>query len=134
MLSRSSGLIFASIIGAVMFSAAGCGSDTTKNYIPTTTVARDALSAALTTWQSGTAHGTIETHKPAINVFDLRWQSGQKLETFEIVEELAGRDHPTFTVKIKLDKVPEEIDTFLVVGIDPLLVFRDTDYLKATGQ
>lgn len=112
----------------------GCGRDTTAQYIPDSTVAKDALQTALATWKSGTAHGVIETHKPAINLFDMRWQAGQKLESFEIVEPVSGREHPTFNVKIKLEKQPEQSNTYLVVGIDPLLIFRDVDYQKTTGQ
>ena len=97
-------------------------------------IAREALQTALTTWQSGTAHGTIAGSKPAINVFDLRWQQGQKLVSFDITEELPGQEHPTFNVKMKLDNKPAETNTYLVVGIDPLLIFRDKDYLKTTGQ
>ena len=118
----------------VVCCAVGCGRESTAKYIPSSTVAREALQTALTTWQSGTAHGTIESTQPAINVFDLRWQGGQKLESFQIVEEITGQEQPAFGVKIKLNNKPEETNTYLVVGIDPLLIFRDIDYKKATGQ
>ncbi len=122
------------VIAAIAMNTSGCGGDPTAKYIPTADVAKAALQTALTTWQSGTPHGPIESSKPAINVFDLRWQEGQPLESFEILESLSGREHPSFNVKIKLAKQPEQTNVYLVVGIDPLLIFRDVDYQKATGQ
>lgn len=122
------------LLASMLMSMVGCGGESTARYIPSSTTARDALQTALSTWQSGAAHGTIETSKPAINVFDLRWQQGKKLDSFAIGEEIKDREQPSFNVKIKLEKQAEEDNVFLIVGIDPLLIFRDKDYQKATGH
>ncbi len=127
-------LCFFSFIAALALNTFGCGGDPTAKYIPNSEVAKTSLQTALTAWQSGAAYGPIETSKPAINVFDIRWQEGQKLESFAITESLSGREQPSFNVKIKLAKQPEQTNLYLVVGIDPLLIFRDVDYQKATGQ
>lgn len=111
----------------------GCGGGTAR-YVPAAATAREALQTALTTWQSGTAHGPIASSKPEINVFDARWQAGKKLESFEILEEIAGQEHPQFKVRLQLAGQPEETLTYRVVGIDPLNVFRDADYQRATGM
>ncbi len=126
---------FLRVIGGltVLLFTAGCGNSTAR-YIPAAAKARAALHTALETWKSGTAHGPIQTSKPAINVFDARWQAGKKLESFEILEEITGKEQPQFKVKLKLAGVEEETATYLVVGMDPLLVFRDADYRKATGM
>ena len=121
------------VYGFFPLTICGCSGDANAPYIPASNTARKALEISLKKWQSGDAHGPIETGKPAINVFDMRWQQGKKLESFEILEELAEA-HRTFSVKIKLAKQPEEMNKYLVVGIDPLLVFRDIDYQHATGQ
>jgi len=118
---------------ALVVMALGCGGASTARYIPASGSARAALQTALTTWQSGTAHGPITSSKPEINVFDARWQAGKKLESFEILEEVTGQEQPHFQVRLKLEGQPEETATYLVVGIDPLHVFRDADYKKATG-
>jgi len=97
-------------------------------YIPANTTARQALETALKTWQSGTAHGPITSSKPEIHVFEARWRGGKKLESFEIVEQLTGQEHPQFTVKLKLAGQPEETTTYHVVGIDPLNIFGEADY------
>ncbi len=122
------------VIAAIAMNTIGCGGDPTAKYIPDADAAKTALQTALTTWQSGAPHGPIEASQPVINVFDLRWQEGQKLESFEILEPLSDREQPSFNVKIKLAKQPEQTNVYLVVGIDPLLIFRDVDYQKATGQ
>lgn len=120
------------LVSLVVLMLLGCGGN--ARYVPAKTTAREALQTALSTWQSGTAHGPITSSKPVINVFDARWQAGKKLTSFEIVEEMTGKDHPHFKVRLQLDGQPEETATYLVVGIDPLLVFRDADYERAEGM
>ena len=112
----------------------GCGGSGTDRYIPNTSAARDAVQTALTTWKAGTPHGPITSSKPAINVFDARWQAGKKLASFEILEEIPGQEQPQFMVKLTVQGQKEETITYLVVGIDPLLVFRDADYKKTIGM
>lgn len=118
---------------SLLCSLSGCSGKSTARYIPTVPSARKALETSLATWKSGTAHGPITSSKPAINVFDARWQAGSELESYEILDEVKGEDHPQFKVRLKLAGQPEETLTYRVVGIDPLLVFRDEDYKKATG-
>jgi hypothetical protein len=119
---------------ALSFLFLGCGSGGTARYIPPQDNARAALQTALATWQSGEKHGPITSSKPEINVFDARWQAGKKLESFEILEAVTAQEHPQFKVRLKLEGQPEETVTYLVVGIDPLHVFRDADYQRATGM
>jgi len=114
--------------------ALGCGGNSAARYIPASGSARAALQTALTTWQSGEKHSPITSSKPEINVFDARWQAGKKLESFEILEEVTGQEQPQFQVRLKLEGEPEETATYLVVGIDPLHIFRDADYKRATGM
>ena len=112
----------------------GCGGGNAPiRYEPLPGTARNAIDSALKTWKSGTAFGPIDG-KPGINVFDARWQSGKKLESYEILEKVSGSEHPQFKVRLKITSSAEEVNEFLVVGIDPLLVFRDQDYRKVSGQ
>ncbi len=87
---------------------------------------------ALQTWQSGVAYGPIKESKPVINVFDARWQAGKKLESYEILEEVKDTRQPEFKVRLKLAGTPEETATYLVIGIDPIQVFRDVEYNQSS--
>lgn len=111
----------------------GCANRGTARYMPAASTARSALQTALSAWQSGEKHGPLTSSKPEINVFDARWQAGKKLESFEILEAVTGQEQPQFKVKMKLDGQPEETLTYLIVGIDPLHIFRDADYRRTTG-
>jgi hypothetical protein len=113
--------------------AVGC-SRGTKSYKPATDVGKSALETALSHWKSGAKFEPITTSKPAINVFDARWQSGKKLESYEILGEVPGQEHTQFEVRLKLAGQPEEKTVYRVIGIDPLNIFRDADYQKATGM
>ena len=112
----------------------GCsGRNSPSRYEPPTLIARNAIETALKTWESGSPFGPI-AGKPAISVFDQRWQSGKKLESFEMLDKVTGTEHPQFKVRLKIKGNDEEVNEFLAVGIDPLFVFRDKDYRKASGQ
>ena len=114
--------------------AAGCTGKSVERYKPTNEVARKAIDTALSTWKSGTAHGSITSVKPSLDVFDARWQAGAKLDDYEILEEVSGKPEPHFKVRLKLAGKSVETTEYLVVGIDPLLIFRQADYDKATGK
>lgn len=122
------------ICGVAVGMLLGCGGDPHQRYEPAATTARQAIDTALSTWKSGTKYGPIKDGKPEINVFDARWQAGKKLESYEILEEVKDQPHPQFKVRIKLAGKSEEVNEYLVVGIDPLLVFRDSDYKRASGM
>jgi hypothetical protein len=122
------------LILATVGMSLGCGGNPHDRYEPAASAARQAVDSALSTWKAGTKYGPIKDDSPEINVFDARWQAGKKLESYEILEEVKEQPHPQFKVRIKLAGKPEEINEYLVVGIDPLLVFRDTDYKKASGM
>ena len=112
----------------------GCGGPPEKKYIPQANMARGALEAALGHWKSGAKHGPVEDFTVPVNVFDARWQNGKKLESYEILDEVPSDGPKIFLVKMKLEEDKEEAEIkYHVVGKDPLLVFREQDYNKASG-
>lgn len=116
---------------------AGCGGTSEKTYIPVPEAARTALTAALTAWQSGQAKpGSIAKASPAIEVVDSQWRSGQKLKAFEILQEVPTTEGPKrFQVKLTLEGTSSPLETvYLVVGKDPLYVFREADYQPPNGM
>lgn len=111
----------------------GCGR-TNSEFHPRVENARDALETALEAWRNGEPHQTITSTEPNIDLFDARRQSGERLSSFEIVEELPEEGPKQFLVKLQLEgKEPEETK-YIVLGKDPLLVFREADYHQPAGM
>ena len=131
-MNYNTGALVAKVVLGLFFIAGCGGGNSASRYKLPKQVARSAIDAALKTWKSGAPLNPI-AGKPEINMFDERWRSGKKLEAYEILDEIAGREHPQFKVRLKITGSAEEVNEFLAVGIDPLLVFRDKDYQKATG-
>jgi hypothetical protein len=111
----------------------GCTGGSAR-FIPAAKDARSALDTALKAWQSGQTFGAISEAKPVINLFDARWKAGKKLDEFEILDEIPASEQKQFKVRLKLKDQLEETDTYVVVGIDPLNVFRDADYQRPAGM
>lgn len=112
----------------------GCGGGSHDRYLPAKTTAREAVTKALEAWKAGAAYGPISDSKPKINVFEARWRDGKKLESFEIVEDIPKVEPPQFKVRIQVAGEPEQVDTYLVIGIEPLNVFRDVDYKQTESM
>jgi hypothetical protein len=114
---------------ASLLCLAGCGSHPEARYVPAADTARQSLEAALAAWKNNAPQGAIQLEKTSITVIDSRWRAGRKLENFEILEELTANPHRIFRVKLRLAKAPKDEETnYLVIGIDPLLVYRSEDY------
>ena len=121
------------VSATLMFSVSGCGSGDEK-YRPSEARAKEALNAALKAWQDGQAHGTVSTYSVPIDPYDARWQAGETLEKFEVVRNEKVNDHNAFIVRMKLtDEKEEQEVTYIVIGNDPLMVFRKQDYDKVSG-
>ena len=83
----------------------------------------------MATWKEGHPTGIVEPTSPRVQVVDTHRKPGQKLVGFEILSDSADSRVRTFSVRLTLIE-PEErpVVRFLVVGIDPILVFRQEDY------
>jgi hypothetical protein len=113
----------------------GCGGEPHERYVPEADIARGALEAALTAWKNGEPLRTVTSFETQIDVFDERWRNGQELQSFEIVEDLPADPHRTFRVRMRFaGNAQDEDNTYLVMGVDPILVFRSEDYKRATGM
>jgi hypothetical protein len=119
---------------ALLGAAAGCG-DGLSRYAPTETEARSSLEAALSAWRDGKAFGEVEA-KPPVRPVDSAWQSGEKLESFEIGKQ-GERENgiKEFTVKIAMKGVKESKDVrYIVHGRDPVWVYREEDYNRTQNM
>ncbi|QDV36220.1 hypothetical protein [Tautonia plasticadhaerens] len=111
---------------------AGCGSGSAA--VPSTDTARDALDAALTAWTRGETPGELAGTETSVFVHDTPWSQGQRLASFEIIEESEAEGavaEKRFTVRLSLAQPDraEEVQ-YHVLGTDPLMVFRDEDYQR----
>jgi hypothetical protein len=120
-----------------MLLAVGCsrGPSRVEDFTPAGDAARKALEAALAHWQAGGPTGAVPNTSPAVEVTDSKWRAGQKLQAFEIVgdEPPAGPGPRFFKVRLTPAKGPPAEVRYAVLGVDPLLVYRDEDYQKLSG-
>lgn len=106
----------------------GCR-DRTTQFTPSVDQAQSALTEALQLWKDGKPAGEIPGSKPAIHVTDNHAQRRRVLESFRILGETPGRSGRTIAVELTLKQPDEVVKTeYIVVGIDPLWVFRREDY------
>jgi hypothetical protein len=121
-------------IGLFLVLAAGCGGKGYERYVPSQKSARAALETALTAWQNGQPPGRIESGSPAIQATDSQWKAGKKLASYEIVDEEPGDGPVWFSVRLKLQNAKkEQVVRYVVVGKDPLWVYREDDYKQVTN-
>jgi hypothetical protein len=60
---------------------------------------------------------------------DQHRRPGQTLENFTILGEVSGDGGRWFEVELHLDEPPQKVQVrYVVVGIDPLWIFRQVDY------
>jgi hypothetical protein len=69
-----------------------------------------------------------------VHVVDSKWQAGQKLARYEIVKDEPGENGTTFySVRLTLQSpAKEEVARYVVVGRDPLWVYREEDFTQQT--
>lgn len=135
--TRFSRFVVGVILGTVVVIAAGCGKSKEGygRYVPSEETARNSLRAALDAWKQGGKPGQITTVSPTVQVVDSVWQEGGKLGSYEIVGGEEGDGPRWFSVRLKLvGSNAEQVVRYVVVGREPIWVYREADYKKATGM
>jgi hypothetical protein len=117
-------------------SATGCAARNYDDLIPAEETARKALEAALQAWVDGATDSKIEAPGMTIQVLDTKWRSGQTLASYQILDIEPGDDGKSwFNVRLVMKKPAGEQKTrYVVIGQDPLWVYREEDYKQATGS
>src|SRR5262245_59280802 len=123
-LSRAAGGLLLLACGA------GCGGGRGhERFIPSEETARQALEAALTAWRQGQPPGRVEGASPAAPPGDSHRRTGQKLRRYQILGPVPGDGPRVFVVRLALENPAEEQKVrFVVLGLDPLWVFRQEDF------
>lgn len=119
-------LVLPGILAAVL-SIAGCASKP-PDYTPSVDSAEGAVRRGLEAWKKGLPAGEL-AGTPAVFVTDVGRRPHQKLDDFQILGEVRGSTGRTIAVTLTLSN-PKEVQKarYLVVGIDPLWVWRQEDY------
>jgi len=118
------------VLGSLFLaSVIGCGDGSSKFLDDQ--AARTALDTALTAWSRGSKPGVLPGSEPPVVVHDTPWSQGQHLASYEILGEESAAAEKRFTVRLSLSKPERTEDVqYHVLGVSPLMVFRDQDYLR----
>jgi hypothetical protein len=124
---RTDAPAFAALVAALCL--LGCGSNRAERFVPDEAVARQALTVAMTAWQKNEGTSLSLDGTTAIEVVDKHRRLGQSLVQFKILGEVSGIGGRSFEVELQLDNPSQtEHVRYIVVGINPLWVFRQEDY------
>lgn len=106
-----------------------------SDFTPDENKAKTTLESALNHWKNGGSTGTIADTSPSIEVIDTKWKAGQKIKGFEITAEepFSGTGARIFKVRLELTSGKSEDTKYAVLGINPVLIYRDEDYQKLSG-
>ncbi len=119
------------VLVALLVGAVGCsGQSEAKRFYPPEDRARQALDAALSSWKKGAPTGEIAgTAKPTIMLADTHRVPNQRLKEYTVLGLAPGDGPRVFTVKLTFESPDSELKTrFVVIGLDPIWVFRQEDY------
>ena len=121
-------ITFIATLALSLFWLTGCSESDTK-FVPDSETALAAVTAAMNAWKNGVAPGPVPHTAPLVHLTDSHRQPGQALSEFEVLGEVPGNADRCFAVRLKLSSPEaEERVRYVVVGIDPLWVFRHEDY------
>ena len=114
---------------ALALFAAGCGEGgDPARFVPAEETARSAIRDGLDAWKAGAPAGEVPGTKPLVYVVDSYREPKEKLASYEILGEVPGDAPRCFAVDLRFDPPRSEKVRYVVVGIDPLWVFRMEDY------
>lgn len=119
----------------LLAAAAGCSGSRQRDedFIPPQAAARAALEAYLTAWAGGNTDPAVPGTRPAVMVADELRSKGRTLTGFTVLGEVPAEAPRCFAVKLTLgNPVAEVKERYVVVGIDPVWVWRYDDYLMIT--
>jgi hypothetical protein len=126
---RLSFVAFVACFGAI---SSGCRARSAADFVPNSDLARSAVEASLNAWSKGQSQ--VDSIRGAdadvgVELVDNFRAPGRELAAFEILGETPATNARAYAVKLTLSNPPEELKCrYLVVGIDPLWVFRQEDY------
>jgi len=116
-------------VAAAGLALAGCGrSDPAAKFVPSEATAAEAVADGLDAWKAGTPAGEVPGTKPLVHVVDSYRNPAEKLVGYEVLGEVPADAPRCFAVDLTFEPPRTEKTRYVVVGIDPLWVFRMEDY------
>ncbi|MBX9584205.1 MAG: hypothetical protein K2X87_28230 [Gemmataceae bacterium] len=118
----------------VLLAAAGCDRNPrAEDFVPPEEAARAALDAYLRAWAAGSTADPVPGTRPPVQVADELRSKGRTLSGYTILGPTPADAPRCFAVQLKLGNPPAEVrERYVVVGIDPVWVWRYDDYLMIT--
>lgn len=114
---------------AVVLLLAGCGrTDPAAKFVPSQADAAAAIAAALDAWKAGGPVGEVPGTEPLVHVVDSYRRGGESLAGYEILGEVPADAPRCYAVELRFVPPRTEKARYVVVGIDPLWVFRMEDF------
>ncbi|MFM8250865.1 MAG: hypothetical protein ACKOBW_04615 [Planctomycetota bacterium] len=95
--------------------------------MPSEQLASRALETALAHWRDEQPIGPLESGERVI-LIDARQGNGERLSEFSVIGTQPWERGRRFVVELSVDEADSQRERFVVVGIDPLLVFRQEDF------
>lgn len=117
------GLLF----GCTSRSSTGSKDASADRFVPDAIAAEAALHAVFEAWRRGIPPGEVPETSPTIYVTDTFRQPGETLVDYRILGEVPSEKKRCYAVELRYSPERAERTRFLVVGIDPLWVFRLED-------
>jgi hypothetical protein len=119
-------------LGILALLGVGCGGGYRP---PSSDAARTALERSLNAWKEGARPGPVEGADPPVQVSDVTWQAGRKLDSFEILSEESDGDEKRFAVRLSLTGDPAPKETlYFVFGTSPIFVYAEEDYRRMVNM
>jgi len=98
-------------------------------FIPADAICEGALRQVFAAWSAGAAAGLVAGTAPEVHVTDSSRVKQRPLLSWEILGRVPGNAPSCYAVRLQLDQPREERrERYVVIGIDPLWVFRHEDY------
>jgi hypothetical protein len=125
-------ITLAALVVCLVAATIGCRSRTAEDFIPSPEASRAAVQATLDAWREGRREIkpiVSNGDHVRIELTDNYRTPGRAISEFQILGETPATNARAFVVKLQLTNPTEEVKCrYLVVGIDPLWVFRQEDY------
>lgn len=126
------GRLLAALAFIWLFQAIGCRARTAEDFIPDAELSKAAVASALDTWRDGGTEAKpvdAPDGKVRVECVDNTRAPSRPLEDYTILGETPATNARAFVVMLRFADSTETLKCrYLVVGIDPLWVFRQEDY------